>query len=243
VLFLLLLNGCVSTSRREEVAKALGSAAVAPATRSESVAESYRLACPDVVEIAVAGSPQASGHFVLNAEGRIALESMLNPRVEGETAASLAKRIAVEFGLSEDQVTCRVVRHESRVLFVHGPVTDGDRAVPYRGTENVVSLLRRCGGLAPAADVRDVHLVRANIASGGRPQVFTIDLEAILLRGDPTTNVLVQPFDDIYIGARPRAMIGDVMPDLLRPLYRGFCTVFPGACPKDRQQPPGDPEP
>jgi protein involved in polysaccharide export with SLBB domain len=238
-----LLSGCVSTSRRDEVAKALGSGARAPAAREVTVEESYRLACPDVVEIAVAGSPQSSGKFVLNAEGRIALEEMHNPRVEGETAGSLAKRVAVELGVSEDQVTCRVVRHESRAIFVHGAITGGDRAIPYRGTENLVSFLRRCGGLAPAADVRDVHLVRGNVASGGRPQVFTIDLEAILVRGEPTTNVLLQPYDEIYIGARPRAMIGDAMPDLLRPLYRAFCKAFPNACPKDWRQPTRDSEP
>jgi hypothetical protein len=70
-----------------------------------------------------------------------------------------------------------------------------------------------------------------------------VDLEAILLRGDPRTNVLIQPFDDIYVGERARSRIGRALPEWLRPLYRGFCGIVPGACPHDWRQQIRDPEP
>jgi protein involved in polysaccharide export with SLBB domain len=235
--------GCASTIKHEEVAKALGSGVQAPTNREETVAESYRLACPDVVEIAVDSMPQAGGRFAVDAEGRIALAVLENARVEGETVASLAKRVATGLGLEEDRVSCRVVQHQSRVVFVHGPINKGDRSVPYRGTENIVSFLRRCGGLMPSADVDDVHVVRGNVAHGVPPQVFAVDLAAILLRGEPGTNVLLQPFDEIYIGERPRAKFGEALPHWLRPIYRGFCGLFPGACAHDWRQQIRDPEP
>lgn len=239
----LVMSGCATAPKREDVAKALGVGAAAPANREETVADSYRLACPDVVEITVAGMADASGRFVVNADGRIELASMENPRVEGETAAGLARRVAAELGVPDERVSCRVAEHRSRTVLVRGPVSGGDRSVPYRGTENVVGFLRRCGGLTPAADVRDLHVVRGNVASGGRPQVFAVDLEAILLRGDPTTNVLLQPFDEVYVGELPRAKVGKALPHWLRPLYRGFCGVFPAACPHDWRRQIRDPEP
>lgn len=239
----LVLSGCATTSKREAVARALGTGAAAPANREETVADSYRLACPDVVEIAVADRADIGGRFVVNAEGRIGLAYLENPRVEGETAASLARRVAAELGMPDERVTCRVAEHRSRTVLVRGPIEGGDRAIPYRGTENVVGFLRRCGGLTPAADVGDVHVVRGNVAHGGRPQVFTVNLEAILLGGDPTTNVLLRPFDEVYVGELPRAKLGKALPHWLRPVYRGFCGVFPGVCPHDWRRQIGDAEP
>jgi protein involved in polysaccharide export with SLBB domain len=242
LLVLLAAAGCV-TPRRAQVADALGHGATAPVNREETVAQSYRIACPDVVELAVARDPASSGRYVVNAEGRIALTALENPRVEGETAAALARRVAAELGLAEADVRCRVVGHESRAVHVHGPVEGGDRAVPYRGTENVVAFLRRCGGLKPSANVRDVHVVRGNLAAGGKPQVFRVDLEGILLRGEAGTNVLLQPFDEVYVGELPRSLLGKAIPHWLGPTYRGFCALFPGACPRDNSRKTNTPEP
>ena len=240
VLACLLAGGCTTPHKR--VSQALGSDAIAPVDREETVAESYRIACPDVVEITIDGA-SSGGQFVVNAEGRIAFAPLDKPRVEGETSASLAQRIATELRLKPEQVHCKVVAYRSRAIYVHGPIEGGDRAVIYRGTESVVGLIRRCGGLTPAADFKDIHVVRGNVAQGGRPQVFAIDLEAILLRGEPQTNVPLQPFDEIFIGETPRSKIGRALPHWLRPVYRGFCGLIPSACAHDWRQQIRDPEP
>ena len=240
VLACLFAGGCTST--RKQVSQALGGNVHAPVTREETVEQSYRIGCPDIVEIAIDGAP-GGGQYVVSAEGRIAFAPLGNPRIEGETSASLAQRISSELRLKPEQVHCKVVAHRGRVIFIHGPIEGGDRAVTYRGTESVVGLIRRCGGLTPAADFKDVHIVRSNVALGGIPQVFAVDLEAILLRGEPQTNVPVQPFDEIFIGETPRSKIGRALPDWLRPAYRGFCGLIPSLCPHDWRQQIRDVEP
>jgi protein involved in polysaccharide export with SLBB domain len=184
-----------------------------------------------------------SGAYTVGPEGRIQLTALGNPRIEGQTTAVLTDRVAAELGLLVAQVKCRVVEHQSRVIFVHGPIEGGDRAVLYRGPESVVSFLRCCGGLTRGADVRDIAVVRGNVARGTKPQVLPVDLEAILLRGEAESNVLLQPFDQVCIGELPRSKFGRALPHWLRPLYRGLCGAVPSLCPHDWRQQIRDPEP
>src|SRR6266545_4174679 len=83
LILLSLCGGCAS--KRDQIAQALGSGVRAPAIREVSVEDSYRLAYPDTVEIAVAGMPQFSGQFAINVDGRIDLASLDNPRIDGQT--------------------------------------------------------------------------------------------------------------------------------------------------------------
>ena len=238
---LMLLSGCTST--RTLIKQAIGGVQPPAVIRDQTVEDGYRLGCPDVVEIAIANWPEASGRFVIGAEGRIAYPALGNPRVEGETTASLAKRVSKELDVPVEQIQCHIIDHRSRAVYVHGPIEGGDRAVLYRGPENIVSFIRRCGGLLPGADILDVTVVRANVARGEKPRVYVVDLQAILLAGDPTSNVLLEPFDDIYIGELPRSKFGRALPHWMRPMYRGFCGVFPAFCPHDWRQQIRDPEP
>lgn len=234
-------SGCHST--RTQVAQALGTNSPAPVIREQTVEESYRIGCPDIVDISVEGMPEVSGQYPVSPDGRITLASLGNPRVEGHTTTTLADCVASEFGLLSGQVRCRVAEHRSRVVFVHGPIDGGDRAVMYRGPENVVSFIRRCGGLKPGADLQDIHIIRGNVAQGIKPQVIVVDLEGILLRGEPRTNVLLQPFDELCIGELPRSRIGKALPHWVRPIYRGFCGFFPWLCAHDWRQQIRDEEP
>jgi polysaccharide export outer membrane protein len=233
--------GCAN--RRSQLAHALGSNQPAPVLRDATVEESYAIGCPDVIEISVDGAAECGGRFTVNAEGRIELPNITNSRVEGETTSGLAQRIARELNVAPEKVRCHVVAHRSREVFVFGPIEGSDRAVAYRGPENIVAFIRRCGGLTPAANVREIHIVRGNVAACSRPQVFNVDLEAILLNGDPKTNYLLQPFDEVYIGELKRAKIGRALPQWMRPVYREFCELFPGACPHDWREQIRDQEP
>lgn len=227
----LLTSGCVS--KRDQIAQAMGTGVRAPSISDAPIEGAYRLHYPDSVDILVAGMPECTGRFPINVEGRIDIPHLENPRIDGETVHSLQRHIANELGLPTEQVQCRVNAHRSRVVFVRGAIDGGDRAVPYLGPESSVDFIRRCGGLLPSANVKDIHIVRGNIAHGTRPQVFAVDLEAILLRGEPDSNVLLQSFDEVLIGELPRAKLGRALPEFLRPVYRGMCGIIPWLCPHD----------
>jgi protein involved in polysaccharide export with SLBB domain len=84
-------------------------------------------------------------------------------------------------------------------------VAGNERAVTYLGPERVTEFLRRTGGLTREAEPQQVHVVRANVAAGRRPEVFPVDLQAILNRGDAETDVVLQPYDQVYVGETRRS--------------------------------------
>jgi polysaccharide biosynthesis/export protein len=212
---LLLSAGCLSARPRIE-------AALQQPPDTRSCAQEYRLACPDLLRVEVRDRPDWSGEFPVGADGRVDLGPLGRHRVEGLTAAEAARQVADRAGLGPDRVSLEVLQHRSRRLFlVHG---DRQRAVDYRGPETVVDLLRRAGGLDPGASaLHEVHVVRPHVARDQPPEVFTVDLAAVLLDGDPRSNVRLEPGDQVYVGASRRACFHGLLPHWLRPTWRALC--------------------
>ena len=84
----------------------------------------------------------------------------------------------------------------------------------------MLDLLRRSGGIKAGAEPDDVYVVRSNITTGERPEVFHVDLGAIVLDNDHRTNIRVQPFDQIHVGETRHAEIERCLPPWMRPAYQ-----------------------
>jgi polysaccharide export outer membrane protein len=212
-LILGLCGGCVTARPRVEAAL---QATAAPTAWAASPARAYTLACPDRVDLSVAGWPEPTLTAAVKPDGTITLPGLGRVRLEGMTTDEAAEAVAEAAGVPGPGVRVRVAAYNSRKVFVCGPGAGVERAVPYQGPDTVVELLRRAGGLTPAAALNEIHVVRANVAAGRRPEVFPVDLEAILVRGDGRTNVRVQPYDQIYIGATRRADYARSLPAWMR---------------------------
>jgi protein involved in polysaccharide export with SLBB domain len=204
----LALGGCISA--RPRVQAALGGAPPQSSSAGTAVA-AYTVSCPDVLELTVPGRPDWTGTVAVDADGSVGLPEFGRLRVEGRTAAEVAVQVAAAEGPA-GQARVRVVEFNSRQVFLFGPVTGHERAVPYQGPETVVDLLRRTGGLTQQAELTEVHVVRPNVAVGRRPEVFPVDLEAILLRGDDRSDVVVQPYDQVYVGETRRSALAKYLP-------------------------------
>ena len=190
--------------------------------RQEGAPEHYRVGCPDVLELAVAGRPEFAGRYVIGADGRIDLDDYGKPRVEGRTLAQVAALIAKEIGEEPASVTVRVSEFHGQHLLLFGEVIGHQRSVPYQGQETVLDLLRRVGGITAGAEPRDVYVVRAHLGESQRPEVIHVDLEAIVVKGDARTNIRLLPYDQVYVGETRRAQIEKAIPPWLRVLVPPF---------------------
>ncbi len=76
-------------------------------------------------------------------------------------------------------------------------------------------------------------MVRSHVAEGRPPEVFTIDLTAILLKNQQEGNIRIQPFDQVYVGQSKRCCLAKNLPPWLRPLFEQACGM------KDSLLPPG----
>lgn len=217
---LTLLAGCAGDNRRLDRALLAGN----QSTKAPVVpAEDYCLHCADVLAVTVAGHPDWSGAQLVDTDGRLRLSEGVAVRVEGQTADDAGRHIAERLGVDPTAVEARVAAFNSQQVYLHGSVADARRAIAYRGPETVVDLLRRVGGLTEGAALADIQVVRAHVADGRPPEVFHVDLKAILLRNDATTNVYLEPFDQVYIGETRRHCIACRLPPCLRPLFEAVC--------------------
>ena len=179
--------------------------------------------CPDVLEVDIANLPQYSGPRSIGPDGRIDLGDAVRLQIDGETTPEIVRTVAESLGVPPEQVRVAVAQYKSQYLYLFGPDAGIQRAVAYHGPETVFDLLHRVGGLPTRAAVRDITVIRPHVAEGKRPEVFHIDLAAIVLRNDPETNILLEPFDQVHIGQSRRACFSDCLPPWLRPVYDRLC--------------------
>lgn len=168
------------------------------AAHPQDLAARYRVQHPDVLEVRVAGRAELGGRRAVRLEGDIDLGGD-RVRVEGLPAPHIAARLAQRLRLPREQVEVRVAEHNSQSLYVFGGDGAGAQVVAYRGPETVLDLFGRMPALARQAEGGEVHVVRSHVADGKPPEVFRVDLRAILLRKDLQTNVQLEPFDRIAI--------------------------------------------
>jgi protein involved in polysaccharide export with SLBB domain len=105
------------------------------------------------------------------------------------------------------------------------PHPASQRAVPYHGPETVIDLLQRVGGITPGAAPNDVHVIRSRLADNKPPEVFHIDLRAIVMNQDQSSNLRLQPFDQVFVGEAKRSSLEKCLPPCLRPVYEKLCGI------------------
>jgi protein involved in polysaccharide export with SLBB domain len=227
-----LAAGCVSGRSRFEQALL-----VERTPAGADAAALYAVHCPDVLELNVVGRPEWDGRRRVGPDGFIGLGDAGPLRVDGLRPAEIAAAVAERAGVSAERVEVRVAAFNSQLVYLLGEVAGLQRAVPYQGPETILDLLQRAGGLSPAAAPTDVQVVRAHVADGKTPEVFHVDLAAIVLKHDQQSNVRVQPFDQVYVGQSRRSTYVPALPPWLRPLYHALFGMPP---PQGSTQPPGD---
>ena len=200
-----------------------------PAAKSDAPAPDirYRVACPDVLEIAFADRPEWDAFASIDLDGRLRLEEIGQPRVEGLTLDDVRTELARAAGVEPEKVTVSLAAPRSGQLFVSGPVRGRSRIVPYQGPETVIDFLKRVGGLPPGSKLNQVYVVRPHVAFGQPPEVFRVDIEAILLDNDPGTNISLRASDQVYIGETRGSSFSRILPHWLGAAYRRVTGLLP----------------
>lgn len=219
--------GCRSNPHRASVEKNLFSSPTTAAEK-QAVAESYRVSCPDVLQIRVAKRPEFDAPQTVAPDGSLDLGRYGKIRVEGLTLPLVARNAADRLGVPPTAVQVRVVEFASRHLLLVGEVVGRHRAVPYQGDETVLDVLQRVGGITPGAEPTEIYVLRSHLADSlQRPEVFHVDLQSIVLKQDMKTNVRVQPYDHIHVGETRQARVEKCVPPWARPVYRGIWNMLP----------------
>ncbi|HEV8061570.1 MAG TPA: polysaccharide biosynthesis/export family protein [Gemmataceae bacterium] len=212
----LLTAGCAG--QRPWVDRAL-MAEPTPTAALNTTAAEYQVSCPDLLEIKVSGRPELNGTQEIEGDGRIKAANGERVRVEGLSTAEVARRLTAAARLRPDQVTVRVAEYRSQHIYLIGQVVGLQRTVAYQGPERVLDLLQRVGGVTSGAAPDEVYVVRSRIAEGKQPEVYRVRMREILTKQDQSTNILLQPQDQIYVGETNRSALSRYLPPWLKPLF------------------------
>ncbi len=224
---LCLAVGCLTPSRTQQLQQCLGSGCDQRYPCDPLVQQSYRLAPPDVVSVRIGQPPVWQGQAELHPDGNILLGPFGKVQAEGFTTTALAAVIADHTHLPLSRIDVWVTAYRSRQLVVFGPVQGMPRAMPYHGPETVVQFLQRLGGVQAGANLAKIHVLRPNVHLGQAPELFRVNVEQIILRRDSSTNIRLQPNDQLYIGETRRSVLQKLLPPWLQPLYEACCLLLP----------------
>jgi protein involved in polysaccharide export with SLBB domain len=202
---------------------------------SAECSRAYTLRAPDRLDVSFGSRPNLTASYAIDAEGRIDLGSAGRVRLEGRTVDECTRLIADALGVPRSSVQVRVAEFQSRQIYLFGQVVGRQRSIPYRGPETVSDVLRRAGGLSEGAAGDHVYIVRPRVAEGQRPEIYHVDIRAITEKHDERTNIIIEPFDQIYVGETSRSVVARCLSPCLRPFYELFASFFQSA---DRPVPP-----
>jgi protein involved in polysaccharide export with SLBB domain len=189
------------------------------------VTEHYQVGCPDVLAIRVAGRPALDIRQTVGVDGRIDLGQNGKVRAAGNTPDEIRALVAAQLGVEPRAAQVRVAEYHSQQLFLFGQAVGWQRSAPYVGQETVLDLLQRVGVLTPGAKPHDVYVVRAHIADAGRPEVYHVDLENVVVRHEQKTNLRLLPNDQVYIAETRQDIIERLLPPWLQPLFQAFAPL------------------
>lgn len=181
----------------------------------------YQVRYPDVLAVRFDGRPDLSGLKPLQLDGRICIHQGLHVLVEGLSLPQIARELAAQTHLPLSTIQVQVQEYASQFVYLYGEVDASQHIVPYRGPETILSLFRRIGGIPPEGSLQDIRVVRAHVADGKPPEVFHIDLPAILSGRDLQTNIRLEPFDRIHIGSTRSSSINSMLPPWLKQVVSG----------------------
>lgn len=171
---------------------------VATATDAPSMSEQYLIGVSDQLAVSVWQHADLSVTVPVRPDGRITVPLVGDVTVGGLAPEAVAETItkALATYVRDPQVTVIVVginsvEYENRVR-VTGAVR-APRSVPFRRSMTVLDVVLESGGVSEFAEADRTVLYRI----GG--ERLNVDLEAILERGDLTTNYALRPGDVVTV--------------------------------------------
>jgi len=166
-------------------------------SQEQSISD-YRIGPKDLIEITVFGVPDLSRRERVAETGRITLPPLGEIQVDGLTKAELEKKLTQllsEKLLQNPQVTVTILEYQSKRVFVLGAIRNPG---PYelQGRQTVLHVIAEAGGLTPEAGNEIIVTRRLD---EGTTKSLKISVEDLILKGNDSLNIPLQPDDIINI--------------------------------------------
>lgn len=172
----------------------------------------YYIGPGDLLEITVDQDPSLDGTRRVNSDGRISMPVIGSVELSGLTPTDAEDKLRsmLEKYMTRADVIVAVREFENRSASIFGEVRKPGK-VPVTANMTLLQAISAAGGLSSGHGGRALIL---RLATNGLSEQIEIDIDDLMLRGNPDLNVPIRPNDVINIPADPDLaiyLLGEVM--------------------------------
>lgn len=163
---------------------------------AQEVLQEYTLNSGDVVDIMVLGESTLSRTEAIRPDGKITLPLIGDVMAVGLSPSQLSDRIstALRLYLRAPQVAVSVREFQRAFVYLVGGGITRTGSVEIQRGWTVLEVLAAVGGVVPRA-----AMTRATLTRRGTGQTLPLDLDRLLVKGDRSANIPVEPGDIITV--------------------------------------------
>ena len=168
----------------------------------------------DILDIKVLEDPTMTGRVTVADDGQIILNVVGKVAVAGLTASQIEAKLKsiIETFLTKATISVQVVEFASKPISVVGAVIRPGR-IGATGSTTLIQAITEAGGLA-AGHGTQIYVLRT--ARNGLSEQLAIDVDELMLRGNPDVNIPLAPNDLVNIPIDPPVTVY-VMGEVMRP--------------------------
>ena len=169
----------------------------------------------DVLDVRVLEDPTMSGRVTVGDDGGIVLNLVGKVAVAGLSAAQIEAKLKsiLELGfITKATVSVQVVEFESKPISVVGAVVRPGK-IGATGSTTLIQAITEAGGLA-AGHGKEIYVLRTG--RNGLSEQLAIDVDELMVRGNPDVNIPLAPNDLVNIPLDPPITIY-IMGEVMRP--------------------------
>ncbi|HJQ36557.1 MAG TPA: polysaccharide biosynthesis/export family protein [Thermoanaerobaculia bacterium] len=168
----------------------------------------------DILDIKVLEDPTMSGRVTVGDDGQILLNVVGKVAVAGLSAAQIEAKLAsvVNTFLTKATISVQVVEFASKPISVVGAVVKPGR-IGATSSTTLIQAITEAGGLA-AGHGKEIYVLRT--ARNGLSEQLSIDVDELMVRGNPDVNIPLAPNDLVNIPVDPPVNVY-VMGEVMRP--------------------------
>lgn len=168
--------------------------------------EKYRLQVGDELEVRFLHAPEQNVQLAVRPDGFISLPLANEVRAAGRTAEEVREEIAAAWAREYRDPEVAVILRTTAAYKIHvGGQVKSPGMFDLRGERTVLQAIFEAGSFLPTAAIANTILIRPD--GPGRFAVIPLDLDAVLTGKDTRQNLVLRPYDAIYV---PNSAIADI---------------------------------
>ena len=161
---------------------------------------------PDTIQVEFTNLDEPPRTVRLRQDGTVTLPLLEDVQVAGMTPKAIGEKLEEMYSeyYRDPRLLVSVANFASKHIYVYGEVGRNGQ-VGYTGYQTVADVIGQVGGVTQRAAVSRVTVVRGDPDD---PQIFQINLEDLVLRGDVWQDVSLAENDVVYVPPTVLAWIG-----------------------------------